>query len=389
MDCPKCGHQSKNELLCDACGIVFAKYLKRQQAEQVAPKPIPEQVSPSRSPLKPLLALCVAIFIGIAVGKLVFSNPETLPTTVDPQSSTEQHQAIQPEPSQQSIQQTQPAPLAITAAQPTSNHKRSSLNLARNATVLIKSSWGLGSGFLLDDKGHIITNKHVVQFDSERLNEIKTQLNKLEGYIRSEKEQLDYAKSQLDQFKEHQLWDNYNQRYLQKKQRLEKYEADHAKYTLQKNNIVYSSVDLNVDITFISGEKIHTRNISLSQNYDLALITLDDTSSVPSKPIITNTNRVHQGDKVYTIGSPAGLSNTITSGIISGFRSYTNKQNRTTTIIQTDAPINPGNSGGPLVDQSGQVIGINTSILKETEGIGFALPINLVKEEFASELNLY
>ncbi len=386
MICPKCGHQGNSESSCEVCGIIFAKYLKRQQVEQTEPEHGP--TPPSRTPIKPLLVLCLAVVIGIVAGKFVFSPTSVTPPTTEHQNTTKQPPIIQPTPAQQPVQQEQAINRVAVKTQTNPDSERSSMQRAQNATVLIESSWGLGSGFLLDNEGHIITNRHVVKYDRKRLDELNRQLEKLEKHIRNEKEQLTYFKDKLDQFKEHQLWDNYNQQYQQRKQRLEKYEADHASYSLQRNNIIYASVNLNVDITFFSGEKIHARNITLSKNYDLALITID-ASSLPSKPIISKVGRIQQGDKVYTIGNPSGLRGTITSGIISGFRSYTNNQNQITNIIQTDAPINPGNSGGPLVDESGQVIGINTSVLKNTEGIGFALPINLVREEFAEELNSY
>lgn len=93
--------------------------------------------------------------------------------------------------------------------------------------------------------------------------------------------------------------------------------------------------------------------------------------------------RMREGDKVYTIGSPVGLRNTVTSGIFSGYRSYSGDNQL---YLQTDAAINPGNSGGPLIDENGYVRGVNTMILRDTEGIGFAIPIDVVFEEFSSSL---
>jgi S1-C subfamily serine protease len=71
----------------------------------------------------------------------------------------------------------------------------------------------------------------------------------------------------------------------------------------------------------------------------------------------------------------------VTAGIVSGYRRY-----RDSTVIQTDAPINPGNSGGPLIDTRGRAIGVNTMILQNTEGIGFAIAIEEVWDEFAFQL---
>jgi S1-C subfamily serine protease len=81
------------------------------------------------------------------------------------------------------------------------------------------------------------------------------------------------------------------------------------------------------------------------------------------------------------VGSPFGLQQTVTSGIISSYRNYRNG-----VVIQTDAPINPGNSGGPLIDKKGQVLGVNTMIIQDTEGIGFAIAIQHVWDEFSSKI---
>lgn len=83
------------------------------------------------------------------------------------------------------------------------------------------------------------------------------------------------------------------------------------------------------------------------------------------------------GERLYTIGNPSGLAYTVTSGVFSGERS--NGEQR---LLQTDAPINPGNSGGPLLQQDGKVVGINTLVLRGTQGIGFAIPIETAYAEF-------
>jgi S1-C subfamily serine protease len=86
------------------------------------------------------------------------------------------------------------------------------------------------------------------------------------------------------------------------------------------------------------------------------------------------------GESVIAIGNPFGLSHTITTGVISALdRSIRVDENRIFRgFIQTDAPINPGNSGGPLINILGQVIGINTAIYGNAQGIGFAIPIDKV-----------
>ena len=114
---------------------------------------------------------------------------------------------------------------------------------------------------------------------------------------------------------------------------------------------------------------------------DLALIRIkSDTPFIPL--LLGDSNRLEVGDWVVAIGNPFGLGNTVTAGIVSakyrqiGAGAYDN-------FIQTDTPINPGNSGGPLLNTVGEVIGINTAIFSESGGsvgIGFAIPINMVKD---------
>lgn len=97
-------------------------------------------------------------------------------------------------------------------------------------------------------------------------------------------------------------------------------------------------------------------------------------------------NSLKLGDKVYAIGNPIGIEfqRTVTSGIISGLNRTVkieeeNDKSYMENLIQTDATINPGNSGGPLINENGEVIGINSIKITTAEGIGFAIPINTVK----------
>ena len=99
-----------------------------------------------------------------------------------------------------------------------------------------------------------------------------------------------------------------------------------------------------------------------------------------------NSDEAKLGNKVYAIGNPLGyeLQRTVTSGIISGVNrtikiEEENKKTYLEGLIQTDATINEGNSGGALINESGEVLGITTLKIEESEGIGFAIPINIIK----------
>src|ERR1039458_9279308 len=124
--------------------------------------------------------------------------------------------------------------------------------------------------------------------------------------------------------------------------------------------------------------------IGMDQATDLAVIKIDIDRPLPAAKL-GNSDGMEVGDWVLAIGSPFGLQETVTAGIVSakGRNIVPNRQFQS--FIQTDAAINPGNSGGPLVNMAGEVIGINTAILTETSsyaGVGFAMPSNTVTQVY-------
>jgi len=124
--------------------------------------------------------------------------------------------------------------------------------------------------------------------------------------------------------------------------------------------------------------------IGTDQETDLAVIKIEADKALPVAKL-GNSDGMQVGDWVLAVGSPFGLQETVTAGIVSakGRNIVPNRQFQS--FIQTDAAINPGNSGGPLVDMAGEVIGINTAILTDTNayaGVGFALPSNTVVQVY-------
>ncbi len=114
---------------------------------------------------------------------------------------------------------------------------------------------------------------------------------------------------------------------------------------------------------------------------DLAVVKIDG----KALPVATlgNSDNIQVGDWAIAVGNPLGLDNTVTLGIVSTLKRSSAQvgiPNKRLDFIQTDAAINPGNSGGPLLNEQGEVIGINTAIRADAMGIGFAIPINKAKE---------
>jgi serine protease Do len=123
---------------------------------------------------------------------------------------------------------------------------------------------------------------------------------------------------------------------------------------------------------------LEARLVGIHKETDLALLKIDE-KDLPTLPLLSQP-RPRVGQLVFAIGSPEGLQNSVTMGVVSAVARQPDPE-KPLTYIQTDAPINPGNSGGPLVDMNGSVVGINTFILSTgggSEGLGFAIPARIV-----------
>jgi serine protease Do len=147
-------------------------------------------------------------------------------------------------------------------------------------------------------------------------------------------------------------------------------------YILTNNHVIEGADQIKVKLA--DGKELDGRIIGRDPKTDLALIKIDGASDL--KPLkLGDSDALKVGNWVVAVGSPFGLEQTVTAGIVSakgrviGSGPYDN-------FIQTDASINPGNSGGPLINMQAKVVGINTAILVSGQGIGFAIPINMAKE---------
>ncbi len=160
---------------------------------------------------------------------------------------------------------------------------------------------GVGSGFIIDDRGFIVTNNHVVQGTSK------------------------------------------------------------------------------VTVVLPDGESVDGEVIAGDPYRDLALIKISMSGLKPIK--MGDSDKIRVGEIVFALGSPLGLPGpTVTMGVVSAIgRTITAENIVLEDLIQTDAAINPGNSGGPLINASGEAIGVTTAIIPFAQGIGFAIPINTVK----------
>lgn len=143
-----------------------------------------------------------------------------------------------------------------------------------------------------------------------------------------------------------------------------------------------------LSVTFSDGHGYAATVLGNDTYADLAVLGVDSAPSDEFKPLqIVSSSALRVGDQVIAIGNPYGLVGSLTTGIVSALgrsiqEDYTNFS--IANIIQTSTPINPGNSGGPLLNAVGDVVGITTAIVTDSQGLGFAIPSNTILREISS-----
>jgi len=156
-------------------------------------------------------------------------------------------------------------------------------------------------------------------------------------------------------------------------------------YIITNEHVISNATEINVTVIGYD-QPFKATVVGKDYNLDLAVLKVESSGKLPYIELGDSDN-MRVGDWVIAIGNPYRLDHTVTVGVISAkgrpvtiADQSTNKQRVYKNLIQTDAAINPGNSGGPLISLDGKVIGINTAVNAQAQGIGFAIPINTAKE---------
>jgi serine protease DegQ len=156
-------------------------------------------------------------------------------------------------------------------------------------------------------------------------------------------------------------------------------------YLLTNQHVIEGADE--IDVQLADGRQARAQVVGGDAETDIAVLKID----LPQLPVISlgDPSRLQVGDPVLAIGSPFSLGQTVTAGIVSALGRNRLRLSTYEDFIQTDAAINPGNSGGALVDASGALVGINTAIFSRSggsQGIGFAVPVDLAREVLAALL---
>jgi S1-C subfamily serine protease len=381
MECPKCKHLQEATDKCESCGVYFSKLGTRppEQKPARANRPRPDAVE-SKPGITPFIV--TAVVAGLLVFVFMRKGKETPEAANDRPSPV--RTVVQLDDSGMGKSSTQltssPAAAAVQPAAFSPADAGKPLEAARNATVLIETGLGLGSGFIVDAQCHVVTNRHVVDLDGKRIAQEVVNDPRAREAMRDAQMQLQeeiYEAQRHLRAIRNQPGANLEAANLEHQiEEMQKRLDDPAKYL--KNNVA-NKVDragrAGFTATLPDGSRYDSLYARYSDKYDLALFQLPSKFCTGIKS--GRSKELSYGQRLFTIGNPSGLVFTLTSGVYSGERF-----DGETRYLQTDAPINPGNSGGPLLTEDGRVIGINSLVLRDTQGIGFALPIEAAYEAF-------
>jgi S1-C subfamily serine protease len=379
MQCPKCNHVQQNSVECQACGLIFAKFHKVQERRKEAEEKMAEKPVAARSQgMKALqLLLLMALVAGVTYYFTAGRNqaPPSAPSA--PAEAVKAPAAVQ-NPGPQTAKLREPQQAAPSAGSAEARPRGNAIERAKNATVSVEAPWGTGAGFFVN-KNYIVTNRHVVTFDAKKLAELREQ-------VETGRKLIDLEKQKIEQMRADHRRLPQGPSKSQLAILIDKYEENLKKILPKQEQIEQRLGKLDrkmqpsdIKIVFADGSQDVANYLLVSDKYDLALMTLFS----GDHPYIDKGQGpgMRPGDKVYVIGSPVGLRHTVTSGVFSGAQLRDGQ-----VYLQTDAAINPGNSGGPLIDENGSIRGVTTMHIQNAEGLGFAIPIEKVFEEFSSTL---
>ena len=380
MDCPKCGHQQADTIKCASCGIYFAKFAEQQARLASRPRERMQHVPPGAGSGWGAITLTAIVSVVLVWGLMRGRTPAGAAPTAPARPAAERTSRGPEAPAPSAMASSARELSGLEAQLARTFPARNAIESARNATVFIKTGWGMGSGFIIDGDCHVITNRHVVETDGARVASTVVDTPEMRWRIESAEQQLRANIAQQLQLRNAlQGQPGTNLQVLEIDERIQAMRAELADLPGRVRGAISDKVEgsgrSGFTVILVDGTEYRSLHAHYAEGRDLAMFQLPADHCPHLEP--GDSSGLAQGERLYTIGNPSGLAYSVTSGVFSGDRGAGQQR-----MLQTDAPINPGNSGGPLVRENGQVIGINTLVLKGAQGIGFAIPIEAIYQDF-------
>ena len=365
MLCRNCGFEQAEPPECASCGVAL-------EQRPATPSGFGGSAAASGRQAPPLIVIIAAALAVILIAALTLGGDDASDAAASPLADSA---AAAPgtDPVDSSPANGGSAPAGRIAARlEDENPSRNPIERARNATVFLKTSWGSGSGFFVTADCLILTNRHVIRFGDGRISRMEDDLDsanaRLEEARRYIREKARFFNSRCTDCSE-EAWQRFIGEDLAA---LERYDD----VLHQRRNQILDLKYYDQPQAILADGSEHEINVeTVSDEYDLALLRMSGSGCPALQPGLEDDLQL--GETLYTIGNPRGLLHKVTSGVFSGFVEGDDGER----VIQTDAPINPGNSGGPLINTNGLVVGVNTAVLKDSAGIGLAIPISMALEE--------
>jgi serine protease Do len=352
--CPKCARKITNKIECRSCGLLFERYFKAEAQKRAEEKTRDAKKNKIRRIVNSSISLLFIVVIGGAA--LYYYNTRT---PASPSSGSDKTLK------QQSVTSTQ----AVGGTQDSANVSRAKL-----ATVSISAPGGNGTGFFVA-KDLLITNRHIVEKKEDGLAEARSAFESYRDRVAEENKKLQEMKQQYAEMADGSTKDELGaiiedgeaqfEKALAEQQRLENKVLD-IENRLENNEVL---------VVLADGSKVAISDTSLSETFDLALLTIVGTN-IEGIVLPPSGTPLTEGTQLFTIG-PRNISIPCT------FTGFHRGDSPDDFFIQTDRSFNPKNSGGPLIDADGYVRGISTKTdLKLEEGGGLAIPIETAMSEF-------
>lgn len=377
MKCPKCGTEQADAAQCASCGIYvekFEAYIAQKTVGRRAYARETERTSPAKLGVFVASSVVLAVLGWFGLGR---ERSET-----EPPVAASPVAAMGAASTSSSV-----APIAgsLRARLDASHPPKNEIERARNATVFIQTEWGAsGSGFIVDSDCRVITNRHVVEFNEEKMrNEVASSGEMQSAYVTQKEQLLAEIQRLRIEFQQAQQSEASSTDILKIREEIQQRSAEFDgladTYRSEIDNSIHDEAwkfkYAHLKVSLVDGTEYSVANVTISEQFDLAEFSIDGVDC----PFLAtgDPDDLAQGGQLFTIGNPSGLTYTVTSGVFSGFR-----QDGEHTYLQTDAPINAGNSGGPLIDPQGRVVGINTMVLKDAQNIGFSIPVTAIDQAF-------
>jgi serine protease Do len=311
MECPKCGHQQDEALKCASCGIYFEKFARQQARQASAGRRDPGERGFSWASLAVTAVISAALAVYFLGGRGAVRAPAPAPTA-EPAAGTRSAEAGAAVPADA------PRELLGLEAQLAKSHPaRNAIESARNATVFIRTGWGLGSGFIIDGDCHVITNRHVVETDGARVANAVTATPERRSQMAAAEQQLRASIAQQQQLRRALAGQpGTNLQLLQIEERIQTMRQELADLPARVNHAISEKVQgsgrSGFRVTLVDGTEFDSLHADYADRADLAIFQLPADHCPHLDP--GDSLRLAQGERLYTIGNPSGLAYSVTSG---------------------------------------------------------------------------